>query len=204
MTTSLPIERISLSELIFDPENPNLGSDRGHTAILESIQRFGFVDAGILDRDRELIGGNQRTKAALEAGLENAIIIKADGKTPIYIQFDEYDLDSPDPEIRSRSRQLSYFLNRTAQVSLTWNPALITQHAEDGVDLDSLWLPEEMAELRSSLSATEIDPEFDFSDFQESDPGEVMYRVVIDSLGREQAEELQRSTPNARIEQYRA
>lgn len=204
MTTNSTIRRVALSDLIPDPENANLGSPRGDAAIAESIRRFGFADAGVLDKDGMLIGGNKRTNAAAEVGMEDAIIIKHDGKTPIYIQLDDFDLDSPDPAIRQRSRELAYYLNRTGQLSLTWNPERFAADEENGIDLSSLWLPEESAELKLKLTASTPDEEFDFTDFEESEPGSVLYRVVIDSLERDAAEALQKSTPNARIEQYRA
>lgn len=195
---------IALADLIPDPENANLGSARGDAAIAESIARFGFVDAGVIDKDGMLIGGNKRTLAAESLGMEDAIIIKHDGKTPIYLQIDDFDLDSDDPAIRKRSRELAYYLNRTGQLSLTWNPERFASDEDSGLDLSSLWLPEEAKELRLSLTTAAPDEEFDFTEFEESDPGSVLYRVVIDGLERDAAESLQKSTPNARIEQYRS
>lgn len=203
MSDSLPTRRIKLSELQFDPENANLGSARGDAAITESIRRFGFADAGILDRNGVLIGGNKRTHAADALGMEDAIIIKHDGKTPIYLQIDDFDLNSDDTDVRKRSRELAYYLNRTAQLSLNWSPSQFAADQDSGLDLDTLWLPEEAAELKLSLTTHVEDTEFDYTEFEESAAGEVRFRVVIDSLERPQAEELQRTITNARIEQYR-
>lgn len=202
--TEPSIRRIQLSDLEFDPENANLGSARGDAAIADSISRFGFVDAGVIDKDGMIIGGNKRTHAAESLNMDEAIIIKHDGKTPVYLQIDDFDLDSPDPAIRARSRQLAYYLNRTAQLSLNWSAAQIAADEESGLDFTALFMPEELKELKLSLTNAEPDEEFDFSEFEETEPGEVLYRIVIDNLGREQAEELHRTLDNARIEQYRS
>lgn len=196
-------KKIKLSDLTFDPANANTGNARGDSAIRDSISRFGFVDAGVIDRNGVLIGGNKRTHAADDLGMEDALIVKHDGKTPIYLQLDDYDLNSPDPAIAKRSRELAYYLNRTGQLSLTWNPDQLAADESLGIDFSTLFLPEELAELKLNPSSPD-DESFDFTEFEETNDPIVLYRVVIDSLDRDAAEAVQRTVPNSRIEQYRS
>lgn len=132
-----------ISEIKPDRRNANKGSKRGKEAIKESIARFGFIDAGILDKNGRLIGGNKRTEAAQEAGYEQVNIVKGDPNVPTYVQYDHLDLEDPDD---TTARELAYVLNRTQQLSLTWDPEILRTDAQS-IDLTKLFTAEELAAI---------------------------------------------------------
>ena len=140
-------DEVSIDTIRFDPRNANKGTKRGSETVEQSISDFGFIDPGILDKDNMLIGGNKRTKAASDVGHKNAIIIDHDGKTPIYIRYPDFDLDSPDADIREKSRRLAYMLNRSAQISLSWDTAQLEDDIASGLDLSGMFTPEEAEKL---------------------------------------------------------
>jgi len=143
----LEAEEVSLDDIHFDKRNANVGTKRGSEVVEKSVSDFGFIDPGILDKDNELIGGNKRTKAAKAVGHKNAIIIDADGKTPIYIRYKEFDLDSSDAEIREKSRRLAYMLNRAAEISLKWDVAQLEEDVASGFDLSDMFDPDEIEKM---------------------------------------------------------
>lgn len=136
-------EHVPLADIKFDPRNANAGTVRGRGMIEKSIEEFGFVDAGVLDKNNVLIGGNKRTEVAGEVGLsENAIVIDHDGKSPIYVRLPDYDLNDPDD---TRARRLAMFLNRSQEVSLQWDPEELARLQLEAAELlDGIFFREEL------------------------------------------------------------
>lgn len=195
------ITTTKLADLVEDDNNANLGTLRGLDALEDSIGEYGFIESGLLDRNNNIISGNKRKEAAAKKmGPDaDALIFDIDGSKPIYFRLNTADLHSDDPVVRERTRRIAYAMNRIHQLSLRWDPKQLAADEAAGLNLSGLFLPEELAEIRSALSADDID----FDDFEKAEATDVRYRVVIDSLERAEAEELKRGMPNARIEQYR-
>lgn len=203
----MPDTRVPLSSIAFDPNNANVHTDDGHDLLQHSLSTFGFAEAGVLDRDNQLIGGEHRTRVATELGMTSARIIDhdpADG--PIYIRLPSFDLDSPDPDIRRRSNELSVMLNRAAQRSIRINPLILEANAHlFGFDTSTYFTDEELANLKLEWNAQfDTSDGIDFEDYEApSTASLIAYRVVVDGLELSAAEELAASVPNSRVEQYR-
>lgn len=119
-----------------------LGTPRGDSLLDLSIEEFGFRDAGgVLDKNGKLIGGNHRTKAARQHGIEEALIIRTTKDKPVYIQYEDLDLDNPDDPT---ARKLAYMLNRSAQVSITFDPAVLADDIESGLNLSTMFTKTEL------------------------------------------------------------
>lgn len=191
-------EEVALDALQLDSHNANRGTSRGEDMIEQSIFKFGFVDAGILDKNRRIIGGNKRTKAASEVGHQKAIIVKHDGKTPIYLQYDHLDLDDPDD---ATARQLAYALNRSHQVSLDWDPSVLAADTEQGLDLSGFFLDEELADILKRRTDSE---DLDLGKFEGQTQTDIVYRVVIEGIAsQEDAQEIANQHGGAKVEKYR-
>jgi hypothetical protein len=94
--TQEKISRIRLEEILFDENNANEGTERGRYMVEESIRRFGFADAGTLDKNNKLLNGEKRTEVASEISLsDDAIILDVDGTRPVYLRRKDLDLDDP-------------------------------------------------------------------------------------------------------------
>lgn len=109
------ITKAKISDLKFDNKNFNRGTQFGDSLLDKSISKFGFREAGVLDKNGRLIGGNKRTAKAGERGLEDVEIIKADPKKIYALQFDDIDLDTPE------GRELALALNATAKANISFD-----------------------------------------------------------------------------------
>lgn len=66
----MKVEQRKVFDLKFYPGNPRQMSEDVLDDLKKSIKEFGFVDPLIINEENEVIGGNQRLKAAIEEGLE--------------------------------------------------------------------------------------------------------------------------------------
>jgi hypothetical protein len=153
--TQEKISRIRLEEILFDENNANEGTERGRYMVEESIRRFGFADAGTLDKNNKLLNGEKRTEVASEISLsDDAIILDVDGTRPVYLRRKDLDLDDPQDD---RARQLAYFLNRSQEVSLRWNTSQVIADIEAGVDLNAMFNESEVATMYDKLAKAATD-----------------------------------------------
>lgn len=143
----------SMDNIIEDDMNANLHKTRGEYAVTESIRRYGFAEAGTLDKNNRIIGGNLRTAIAKkELDSDEAIIIDVDGKTPVYIRRTDVDLDTKE------GRELAIALNRTGQLSVLFSGEVLDQlQAELDIEMDWLFTDEEWDDLERD----NIDLDFD-------------------------------------------
>lgn len=132
----------TIADLTPDDKNANRGTERGRAMLEDSIRSFGFLEAGTLDRNGRIIGGNKRTEVAAEVGLdEDIVVVDTDGTKPVYIRRNDLDLDTHE------GRAAAIALNRTAQVSIDFEPVTVKLLEESGVDLSKSFSDRERAKL---------------------------------------------------------
>jgi hypothetical protein len=153
-------QNVKISEIKFDRTNANKGTERGRYAIEASMREFGFADAGTLDRNNTIIGGNKRTEVAGEIGMEDAIIIDVDGTKPVFIRRNDLDLDSTEDD---RARRLAYALNRSQQLSLDWDAEQVLADLNAGMDLSGMWKQDEL-DVFSSMDFADENNETELTD----------------------------------------
>ncbi len=71
-----PVNRVSLSKIIFDPTNPNEMSDEQKKGLSVAMRRLGFLNPVILQKPNKegkyiIINGEHRVKEYLESGKKN-------------------------------------------------------------------------------------------------------------------------------------
>jgi DNA modification methylase len=122
-----------------------------------SIRKRGFRFAGTLDKNRRIVHGNNRHERATDIGLDEVVIVKADPGKQYYLQFDDLDLTDPD----NPARELAYQANRSAQVSIDFDPEQILADINAGVDLGQFWSGDELDAILGDLAGggTEGDTE---------------------------------------------
>lgn len=151
------MKKVKIDEIKLDPENPNAGDQgRGSRSLDDSVSRYGFRDPGVLDKNNTLVAGNKRTTAAINTlHPDEAVIIDIEpedvGK-PVYVRYQDLDLQDP----TTGARALSYVLNRTAQLNLTWDPEKIRKH-QDRVDLSGLFTHSELVALGVREDTAEVE-----------------------------------------------
>lgn len=136
-----------LSDLTPDARNANKGTARGAAMIRASLKEYGAGRSILLDRNGAIIAGNKTWENAGALGHKDVIVVKTDGSQLVAVQ--RMDLDLGD----KRARQLAIADNRSAEVSLEWDPETLKGLAGDGVDLAPFWSADELEELWAPDSA---------------------------------------------------
>lgn len=116
-----------------DPDNANLGTDRGQHLLVESIEESGFGRSLVVDAEDTLISGNKSQLAAIKAGITEAIVVESEGDKVVVHR--RKDLHGDDV----RRSRLALADNRVGEVNLLWDMGRVAIFQQRGVDLSSLW-----------------------------------------------------------------
>ncbi len=151
-----------------DLTNANRHTERGNAMLRASMDEFGFAEAGTLDINNRIIGGNHRTEVAADVlGSDEVLVIEVDGTKPVYIKRSDIDLATP------RGKKLAYALNRVAQVSIEFDPEQVLADIGEGISLDGLFHQNEIDDLIELMT---FDPnDIEFKEYDESVADEVEY-----------------------------
>jgi hypothetical protein len=150
----------TLADLRPDPHNANRGSKRGLDLLERSLQRNGAGRSIVVDRHGVVIAGNKTLESAADLGLD-VLVVKTNGRQLVVVQREDLDMASPKD---ARARELAIADNRTAQVSLDWDPEVLLHHVP-GADLTGYFFDAELAALwgeanaKGELSPPELEPE---------------------------------------------
>lgn len=139
------IREAHIGELTPDQHNANKGTERGDGMLEESLRRYGAGRSILLDKHGRIIAGNKTANKAGEIGLEDVLVVETDGTQLVAVQRTDLDLDDPE------ARALAFADNRIAEVDLAWDAAAIAAALNDGVNLDALWKPDEIADMLEAL-----------------------------------------------------
>lgn len=120
-----------IKDIHFDKKNFNLGTDQGRNLLQQSISKFGFREAGVLDKNGKLVGGNKRTEVAGQLGINEIEIIKADPKKITLLQYDDIDLET------TKGKELALALNQTALKNINIDNDLVLE--EIGKEIAEFW-----------------------------------------------------------------
>jgi ParB-like chromosome segregation protein Spo0J len=66
------LEKRCLADLKEHPRNPRQLSKKDHEHLSLSLEKFGLIDKPIINQDNMIIGGHQRVKVLLAAGIQEA------------------------------------------------------------------------------------------------------------------------------------
>lgn len=159
----------SLADLTQDDKNANKGTVRGEAMLDASVNEHGAAEAVVVDKSGKIIGGNKRTKSFIKAGLNDPIVVQSDGSRPVVIQRTDLDMDK-DPE----ARELGVMLNRSGEVSLSWDAQTLQRLEAGGVDLSKAFDPTELSsiialsEANAAAAANSVAAPPDFPAFDET------------------------------------
>ena len=132
---------LHIQDLTHDPNNANLGTDRGRDALARSLREYGAGRAVLIDRRGRVIAGNKTVEQARRLGIPLRVV-KTDGQHLIAVQRDDLDL-ATDP----RARALAIADNRVGELDLEWDVEMLKQLRSDGLDLSAFWTDDEFAAL---------------------------------------------------------
>lgn len=146
--------RIPIAELIPDPENANLGTERGREALATALRERRAGRSILLDKHGRIIAGNKSAAAAAANGIAEVLVIPTDGRQLIAHQRTDLDLDEPE------GRLAAFEDNRTAELDLSWDLSAIQSSIAEGVDLSHLWDDDELDAIMRGLAAPKAPDEF--------------------------------------------
>jgi hypothetical protein len=145
-------ETIKLSDLTPDARNANKGTERGRYMIEQSLRKLGAGRSIVLDKNGRIIAGNKTAETAGEIGLDDVVIVRTHGDKLVAVLREDLDLDADD----GRARELAYADNRTGQVSLDFDPAMIAADLAAGLDLSDWWQDFELQGMLDDVTAPEF------------------------------------------------
>lgn len=104
--------KLKIGELVQDDKNFNKGTKRGDVLMRRSLERFGAGRSVLIDKKNRLIAGNKTQQKALEAGIEDVVVVDTDGKTLVAVRRTDIDLDTPE------GREMALADNATARENI--------------------------------------------------------------------------------------
>ncbi len=80
----MEIEKLSISEIVLNPDNPRIIKDYKFSKLVKSIREFPQmleIRPIVVNDKNVILGGNMRYKASIEAGLDEVYIVRANNLT---------------------------------------------------------------------------------------------------------------------------
>lgn len=145
------IKKAKISDLKFDDKNANKHTEKGNRLIEKSIRKLGFAAPDVIDKNNNIIIGNERTSVAGQLGYEDVIIVESDGTKIIAIKRTDIDINS------KKGRELAIIDNHSAKESINLNKQVLR-------DLQ--------AEYECDFNFYEVNTESTFGEFQQFAPEE--------------------------------
>src|SRR4051812_19479435 len=87
-------KKAKITDLRFDEQNINKGSEYGNFLLERSLREGGAGRSILIDKNNVIIAGNQTAAKAGKIGLEDVIIVPTDGKKIIAVQRTDIDINS--------------------------------------------------------------------------------------------------------------
>ena len=149
-----------LADLTPDPNNANLGTERGMSLLETSLAQFGAGRSILVDKHGKIIAGNKTAETAGSLGMDDVIVVETDGTKVVAVQRTDLDLDND-----IKARELAYADNRISELDLNWDLEKLQKDLAEGIDLEGhgLWVESEL----KNLFETEASPPEEFKDYDE-------------------------------------
>ena len=141
------VHLIDMSEIYFDDDNANMGTEKGDRVLEKSLRKLGFGRSVLLDKDNRVIAGNHVLQKSTELGLNQKIVtVDVDGDTIVAVRRTDMSIDSKE------GRQMAIADNHTSVI---------------GIDLSQEVMMRQSDEYDFSLEEFEIYPIDEQVDFSE-------------------------------------
>jgi len=173
------IEIIKLADLTPDLNNANRGTERGRWMLERSLEKLGAGRSLLLDKNGRIIAGNKTAGVAGEIGIDDVVIVRTDGKKLVAVMREDLDLDDP----IGLARELAFADNRTSEIGLAFDPAVIADDLAAGLDLGDWWQDFELEDL-GVLLGDELQPGDAEPDVSRADELREEWQTAVGQLWR--------------------
>lgn len=126
-----------ISSLRPDPRNARKRTERSAGMIAKSLEKFGAARSIVIDETGQILAGHGTIEAAAQVGIENLLVVPADGNTIVAVQRSDLT-----PEQKA---QYAIADNRASDLS-DWDADVLQALAAEH-DLSDWWSADELAEL---------------------------------------------------------
>ena len=171
-------KKLKLSDLQQDPSNLNLGTERGRNVIKQSLAELGAGRSILVDKNGYIIAGNKTAAAALDAGIEDVVIVETTGDRVVVVQRTDLDL-STDP----KAKKLAVTDNRASELGLNWDIDALKVVADE-IDISWLFTDEEIEGLDGWEDVENLETEGLTDKDEIPDPEDVETRVKKGDIWR--------------------
>ena len=171
-------KKLKLSDLQQDPSNLNLGTERGRNVIKQSLAELGAGRSILVDKNGYIIAGNKTAAAALDAGIEDVVIVETTGDRVVVVQRTDLDL-STDP----KAKKLAVTDNRASELGLNWDIDALKVVADE-IDISWLFTDEEIEGLDGWEDVENLETEGLTDEDEIPDPEDVETRVKKGDIWR--------------------
>jgi hypothetical protein len=136
----MPKQPATLADLHPDPKNARKHTPRNVGSIVDALNKVGAARSIVIDEDNTILAGNATAEAAGQAGIENVMVVEADGNTIVAVRRTGLT--------KKQKAQLAICDNRTAELAEWDVPALTGLADEVGLDLTEVeFTPDEVSQL---------------------------------------------------------
>lgn len=135
------VKAVKLADLIPDSKNANKGTLRGRAMLEDVLRKYGAARSIVVDKHGHIIAGNKTTEAAVDIGIDDAIVVETTGDQLVVVKRTDVDLDS------EAGRAIAIADNRAGEVGLEWDAEVLEDLLSDGVNLAEFFDPDELSAL---------------------------------------------------------
>ena len=135
------LETTTIAALTHDPRNAGIHTPRTIGAVVDSIHAVGIGRGIVIDEHNVILAGNGTVEAAAEAGITKVLIVDQ--------QKDAVTVVRRSGLSAAQKVRLAVDDNRAAEFS-TFDPAVLKELKEDGVQIDGLWTPVEWSQATAA------------------------------------------------------
>lgn len=147
-----------------DPDNLNLHTQRGQALVTQSQQKRGYGRPAFAANDGTVLGGNLSTmEVASDIGLGNGKVLVVETTGDIPIIHKRLDVEPGSVE----AKLLAAEDNRSAEVSIAWDPTQLLLDKEAGIDFGGLFYDNELDEITAEVKkepSEDVGPQIDRAD----------------------------------------
>tara|TARA_R100000808_G_scaffold9072_1_gene25215 strand:- start:375 stop:965 length:591 start_codon:yes stop_codon:yes gene_type:complete len=133
---------MNISDLTFDSNNANRGTERGTRTLETSLQQYGAGRSILIDKNGTIIAGNKTAEVAGQIGIESVRVVETTGNELVAVQRTDLDLTSD-----AEARELAYADNRVGELSLDWDSSALLNDIENGIDVSKFFSDNEIDKL---------------------------------------------------------
>lgn len=143
---------VPLAALCPDPRNARRRTERSASLLARSLEQFGAARSVVIDEAGTVLAGNGTLEAAAEIGIEQVLVVPADGNTLVAVQRTDFN--------DTQKVQYAIADNRASDLS-EWDARALADHIDGNPDLslDPFFTDEELDQLMQDQGLTGGDEE---------------------------------------------